>query len=141
MINKAILIGNLGKDPDIKSTNGGKKFARLSVATTKKWKRDGEWEERTQWHTVVVWNEYTAKYLESYAAKGSRVYVEGEIETRKYDKDGEDKYVTEIVVSGFGNEVKILDSKGDKKRGGDTYKPEDNEDFGGADDLDDEIPF
>jgi len=146
-LNKVQLIGNIGKDPDIQTTKSGKKFARFSVATSERWKNksSGEYDEKTTWHNVVVWSEPTANYLENNAAKGLKVYVEGHLETRKWEKDGVDRYSTEVIVNGYGEKVELLtyldkDSKGQQSSSKDKY-PSNNQDFGQGDDLDDEIPF
>lgn len=138
MINKAILVGNLGDAPEIKETNGGKTFAKFSVATSKRIKQGDEWTDVTQWHNCVCWREATAKYLRDYAKKGTRVYVEGEITHRSYEKDGVTKYATDIVVGGYDGEIKILSGGKSKDEVADSAAADD---FGGADDLDDEIPF
>jgi single-strand DNA-binding protein len=111
-INKAILVGNLGRDPEIRSTNSGNQVANLSLATTKKWKNDaGEAKEATEWHRVVVWGPL-AEVLAKYTEKGSQLYVEGEIRTRKWqDQSGQDRYSTEIVVSGPGSVIDIIKGK------------------------------
>ena len=108
-INKAIIVGNLGDAPKINQTNSGKTVANFTVATSKKFKQaDGSMGETTQWHRVVAWNKL-AEIVRDYCRKGSKVYVEGEIETRSYDKDGETKYVTEIIAQ----QLQLLDSKKD----------------------------
>ena len=104
-LNKVILIGNVGKEPEVRTTNGGSKVATLSLATTRKWKsQSGEPQEKTEWHRLVVWNRGKsglADVVERYVGKGSKLAVEGAIEYREYDKDGERKYITEINVSGL----------------------------------------
>ena len=92
------MVGNLGKDPEIKQTTNGNQFAKFSMATTEK-RKDGD---KTEWHNVVVWDEYATKFVGNYLKKGSQVYLEGKIETRTWDKDGEKRYATEIVVPKFG---------------------------------------
>lgn len=157
-INKAIIIGRLGRDPDIRQTRDGRAVASFSVATGKRWKdkETGEKKEVTHWHNVVVFNENLAKVVEQHARKGSRVYVEGEMQTRKWtDQQGVDRWVTEIVLSGFKGELQLLD----RAEGAGRPPPSDGEDdygtrkdpgsngTGGAQpqsrdrDLDDEIPF
>jgi single-strand DNA-binding protein len=147
-INKAILIGNLGKDPEIKTVND-KQMANLAVATSRKFRE----ETKTQWHNVVVWNENTAGYLAQYAKKGDKVYVEGFIETRKWqDRDGNDRYTTEIIVSPYEGKVSILSSRGDgggegqgggdyAKASGGTSRKQQPQQQAHDPDLDDEIPF
>lgn len=108
-INKAIIVGNLGDAPKVSQTNSGKTVANFTVATSKKFKQaDGSMGETTQWHRIVAWNKL-AEIVRDYCRKGSKVYVEGEIETRSYDKDGETKYVTEIIAQ----QLQLLDSKKD----------------------------
>ena len=103
-INKVILLGRLGKDPEIKTLRDGRQFASLRMATSKRIKED----ERTTWHSITVWSETTTQYLSSYACKGTQVYIEGEIETRTYEKDGQTHYATEIVVGQYGGNVQIV---------------------------------
>jgi single-strand DNA-binding protein len=113
-VNKAILIGHLGKDPEIRNTQAGKPVATFSMATSRTWrdKDSGERKEATQWHRVVVFNENLCKIVEQYLHKGSKVYVEGEICTRKWtDQGGVERYVTEIVLSGFGGQITMLDNR------------------------------
>lgn len=112
-LNKVQLIGNLGTDPEIRSTQNGKEIANLSVATTESWKdKQGNRQDKTEWHKVVVFSEGLVKVIKSYLKKGSKVYVEGALQTRKWqDKDGKDKYTTEIVLSGFNGTITMLDSK------------------------------
>jgi single-strand DNA-binding protein len=140
-VNKAILVGHLGKDPEIRATNNGDKIANLSVATSESWrdKASGERKEKTEWHKVVIFNEGLAKLAESYLRKGSKVYLEGALQTRKWtDKDGVEKYSTEIVLQKYRGELVLLDSKGDSDA---THSRADRpaETFNA--DLDDEIPF
>ena len=113
MINRVTLVGRVGSKPEIKITTTESKMARLSVATSEKFKnRKGELEEKTQWHRVVVFNSRFADTIEKYIDKGRLVYLEGQIETRSYDDQGTTKYVTEIVVPTFSGQFKMLDSKG-----------------------------
>ena len=140
-VNKAILVGHLGKDPEIRATNNGDKIANLSVATSESWrdKVSGERKDKTEWHKVVIFNEGLAKVAESYLRKGSKVYIEGALQTRKWtDKDGVEKYSTEIVLQKHRGELVLLDSKGDSDA---THSRADRpaETFNA--DLDDEIPF
>lgn len=112
-VNKAILIGNLGKDPEIRRTQDGRPIANLSIATSETWrdKSSGERKEKTEWHRVVVFSEGLCKVAEQYLKKGSKIYVEGSIQTRKWtDQSGVEKYSTEIVLNGFNAVLTILDS-------------------------------
>jgi len=143
-VNKVILVGNLGKDPEIRNTTDGKKIANLTVATSDSWKdkQSGERKDKTEWHRVVIYNNNLADVAEKYLHKGSKVYLEGQLQTRKWqDKSGQDKYSTEVVLQNFHGELTILDSKKDgENKGG-------NEDKSGWDapasapDFDDDIPF
>jgi single-strand DNA-binding protein len=112
MINTVILIGNLGRDPEVGETSGGQRFAKLALATSEAWtdKRSGERQERTEWHRVVVWGDGLAAMLGKYARKGGKVYVSGKLATRKWqDKQGQDRFTTEVVVQGPGAVVRLLD--------------------------------
>lgn len=123
-VNKVILVGNLGKDPEVKNLQGGKSVANFSIATSETWKdRDGERQEKTEWHNCQVWGENLIKVVDKYLSKGDKVYVEGKIQTRKWeDQDGKDRYSTEIVVY----ELKMLSTKGDGgSRGGDRDRDDD----------------
>lgn len=113
-INKVTLVGNLGRDPEIRHTNAGQKIVHLTVATSDTWKdKSGERQERTEWHRVVVFNTNLADFAEKYLHKGSKVYVEGALQTRKYtDSSGQEKYTTEIVLGAYRGELVVLDSKG-----------------------------
>src|SRR6202163_1801230 len=118
-VNKVILVGNLGKDPEIRRTQDGRPIANLSVATSENWrdKASGERKERTEWHRVVIYNENLAKVAEQYLRKGSKIYLEGQLQTRKYnDKDGAEKFSTEIVLTRFRGELVLLDRAGDGDR-------------------------
>jgi single-strand DNA-binding protein len=118
-LNRATIIGNLGRDPEIRTTERGLKVASFSVATSESWKdkTTGERQERTQWHTIVVWNEGLVGIIERNLSKGSKVYVAGQIETRKWtDKQGVERYTTEIVLRNFGAEIVLLDSNGGSGR-------------------------
>jgi single-strand DNA-binding protein len=111
-VNKVILVGNLGKDPEIRRTQDGRPIANLSVATSESWrdKQTGERKEKTEWHRVVVFSEPLCRVIEQYLKKGSKVYLEGALATRKWtDKDGVDKYSTEVVLQGFGSSLVMLD--------------------------------
>ena len=112
-VNKVILLGNLGRDPDIRSMQSGKKMASFSIATSKRWKdrTSQEQKESTSWHNIVVFNEGLVDVIEKYVKKGSKIYVEGELSTRKYqDKDGNDKYTTEVVLQGYNSTLTMLGS-------------------------------
>jgi single-strand DNA-binding protein len=159
-INKVILVGNLGKDPEIRHTQNGDKIANFSIATSESWKdkNSGERKERTEWHRIVVFNEHLADVVEKYLTKGSKVYVEGQLQTRKWqDQSGNDRYSTEIVLQRFRGELQMLDSRADSTGGGERRgtsggaRDQDNggggseaSGQGGSDfsrDLDDDIPF
>jgi len=136
-VNKAILVGNLGKDPEVRSTQDGGKIVNLTVATSEKWKgKDGSPVEKTEWHRVVIFNDRIADVAEKYLTKGAKVYIEGQLQTRKWtDKDGAEKYSTEIVIGKFRGELTMLGSKGDEAPR-ETAQPRQ-----AARALDDEIPF
>jgi single-strand DNA-binding protein len=155
-VNKVILVGNLGKDPEVRHTQDGKAIVNLSIATSESWrdKSSGERKERTEWHRVVIFNEALAKVAEQYLKKGSSVYLEGQLQTRKYtDKDGVEKYSTEVVLQNYRGELTMLGSR----QGGDSMAMAGGDEFGQATpldkpraaakpqafprDLDDEIPF
>ena len=114
-VNKVILVGNLGRDPEVRRLTSGEPVVNLSVATSESWrdKASGERKERTEWHRVVIFNENLAKVAEQYLRKGSKVYVEGQLQTRKYtDQAGVEKYSTEVVLQRFRGEMTLLDSRG-----------------------------
>ena len=114
-VNKVILIGNLGKDPEIRRTQDGRPVANLRVATTESWrdKTTGEKRERTEWHSVVIFSEGLCRIAEQYLKKGSKVYIEGALQTRKWQgQDGQDRYSTEVVLQGFNSVLTMLDSRG-----------------------------
>jgi single-strand DNA-binding protein len=152
-VNKVILIGNLGRDPEVRSTQDGAKIVQLSVATSDQWRdrASGERKERTEWHRVVIFNERLADVAEKYLRKGSKVYLEGQLQTRKWtDKDGQDRYTTEVVLGKFRGELTMLDGRGDgggagagDYGGGESTAPARSSvpAGGGRGDLDDEIPF
>ena len=157
-VNKVILVGNLGKDPEIRRTQDGRPIANLSVATSESWrdKATGERKEKTEWHRVVIFNEGLCKVAEQYLKKGAKVYLEGALQTRKWtDKDGVEKYSTEVVLQGFNSQLTMLDGRGG---GGDAFglcpaaaisaRPASAAAHasprwrgGGRSDMDDEIPF
>ena len=159
-VNKVILIGNLGKDPEIRRTQDGRPIANLSIATSETWrdKNTGERKEKTEWHRVVIFNEGLCKVVEQYLKKGSKVYIEGALQTRKWtDQSGVEKYSTEVVLQGFNSTLTMLDGRGGG--GGGSF----GDDAGGGDfgssspaprrvaaagaggrgnsDMDDDIPF
>lgn len=146
-VNKVILIGNLGADPEIRRTQDGKAIANLRIATSESWKdkSTGERKEKTEWHRVVVFNEGLCRIAEQYLKKGSKVYLEGQLQTRKWtDKDGVEKFSTEIVLQGFNCQLTMLDGAA----GNAGAKRANADDFGSAPaspraskDMDDEIPF
>ena len=114
MLNKVMLIGNVGQDPEVKQLTGGDSVATLSIATTERWKnKEGEKQEETQWHRCVAWRK-TAEIIEKYVKKGDRIYIEGKLVHRSYEKDGETKYITEIVI----RDMKMMGSKKDETSGG-----------------------
>jgi single-strand DNA-binding protein len=155
-VNKVILVGNLGRDPEVRSTQDGTKVANLSLATSETWRdrNTGERRERTEWHRVVIFNERLAEVAEKYLRKGSKIYVEGQLQTRKWtDQNGQDRYSTEVVLQRFRGELTMLDSRGGEG-GGDFGGSGRGQDYGGGSggssgsggsgggaDLDDEIPF
>ena len=155
-VNKVILVGNLGADPDVRAMQSGSKLANLSVATSESWKdrNTGERKEKTEWHRVVVFNEGIVKLCENYLRKGSKVYIEGQLETRKWqDQSGQDKYSTEIVLRPFRGELTMLDgrSSGDDNQQGysnNNFSQSNNNQAAPAsqvqtqvDTLEDDIPF
>jgi single-strand DNA-binding protein len=148
-VNKVILVGNLGRDPEIRTTQDGKEIATFSVATSDSWKdkNTGERKENTEWHRVVVFNDGLVGVIKNYVKKGSKVYLEGQLKTRKWtDKDGQEKYTTEVVLQGFNSSLTMLDAKGGRSEG-----MSDNGSSGynappasapkAAELMDDEIPF
>lgn len=146
-INKVIIIGNLGADPDVRSTQDGRKIVNLSVATSQSWtdKSTGERKERSEWHRVVIFNEGLAKVAENYLRKGSKVYLEGQLQTRKWqDQSGADRYSTEIVLQGFNGNLTMLDGKSEAQgsHGGNNQQQRSKPDVAPNFDGDgDSIPF
>jgi len=155
-VNKVILIGNLGRDPEVRRLNSGEPVVNLRIATSESWrdKQSGERKEKTEWHNVVIFNEQLAKVAEQYLKKGSTVYIEGQLQTRKWtDQSGAEKYTTEVVLQRYRGELTMLGGRGDG--GGRSYEDEGGGSFGGGgkkrvsdgpresfnQDLDDEIPF
>lgn len=138
-VNKVTLLGVLGADPEVRSTKNGGKVVNLRVATSEAWKdkQSGERKEKTEWHTVTVWNDNLAGIAERFLKKGSKVYIEGKLQTRKWqDKDGADRYSTEIVLQGYDGSIVLLDKK-DGSSG--SNQPQRSVTY--QDDLDDEVPF
>lgn len=157
-VNKVILIGNLGRDPEIRTFQNGGKVANLRIATSEQWKdrNTGERRERTEWHSVAIMSEGLVNVVERFLKKGSKVYVEGQLETRKWqDQSGQDRYTTEVVIRNFGGTLQMLDGRGEGGGGGrdsgggyDDYRGGGTSSGGGApasgggrSDYDDEIPF
>ena len=154
-VNKVILVGNVGADPEIRRTQDGRPIANLRIATSDTWrdKNTGERKEKTEWHRVVVFNEGLCKVIEQYVKKGAKLYIEGALQTRKWtDQSGVEKYSTEVVLQGFNSTLQMLDSRGGgagASSGGGDYGDDDygsSRSSGGgkanfAADLDDEIPF
>ena len=149
-VNKVILVGNLGADPEVRRTQDGRPIVNLRVATSDTWrdKATGERREKTEWHSVVIFNENLCRIAEQYLKKGSKVYLEGSLQTRKWeDQSGQERYTTEVVLRRFRGQLTMLDSRGG---GGESY-PQDMGSSGGmssgpmggppGNDLDDEIPF
>jgi single-strand DNA-binding protein len=159
-VNKVILVGNLGDDPEARSLNNGGEVVNLRVATSENWKdKDGNRQERTEWHRVVIFNENLGRVAKNYLRKGSKVYLEGQIQTRKWqDQSGADRYSTEIVLQRFRGELVLLDSRGEGGGGARGGGGDFADDFGGSSsggtrtqsrpqpaafdtDLDDDVPF
>ena len=159
-VNKVILVGNLGRDPEVRTFQNGGKVCNLRIATSERWKdrNTGEQREKTEWHSVAIFSEPLARVAEQYLKKGSKVYVEGQLETRKWqDQSGADRYTTEVVLRPYRGELTILDSRGEGGGGGGGYSDDYDGGYGGGsssgggggrggpapanNDLDDEIPF
>ncbi|UYZ08528.1 single-stranded DNA-binding protein [Agrobacterium salinitolerans] len=133
-VNKVILIGNVGADPEIRRTQDGRPIANLRIATSETWRdrNSGERREKTEWHTVVVFNEGLCKVVEQYVKKGAKLYIEGQLQTRKWqDQTGNDRYSTEIVLQGFNSTLTMLDGRGEGGGGGRSG----GGDFGGGNDY------
>lgn len=143
-VNKVIIVGNLGRDPEVRTFQNGGKVVNLRIATSETWKQDGERKERTQWHSVAIFSEPLARIAEQYLRKGSKVYIEGQLETRKWqDQSGQDRYTTEVTLRPYRGELTLLDGK---QEGGTQYREHDAGDgynAGGrpSRDIDDSIPF
>jgi single-strand DNA-binding protein len=156
-VNKVIIVGNLGRDPETRTFQNGGKVCNLRIATSENWKdrNTGERRERTEWHSVAIFSEPLARIAEQYLKKGSKVYIEGQLETRKWqDQSGADRYSTEVVLRPYRGELTLLDSRGDNQGGGGGGGYDDRDSYGGggggggggqpapaSQDLDDEIPF
>lgn len=155
-VNKVILIGNLGRDPEIRTFQNGGKVANLRIATSEQWKdrNSGERKERTEWHSVAIMSEGLVNVVERFLKKGSKVYIEGQLETRKWqDQSGQDRYTTEVVLRGFNGTLQMLDGRDGGASGGRDSSGYDDYDRGGSapssapsgsssrSDYDDEIPF
>ena len=157
-VNKVILVGNLGADPEARSLNNGGEVVNMRIATSESWKdKEGQRQERTEWHNVVIFNENLGRVAKSYLRKGSKVYIEGQIQTRKWtDQTGNDRYTTEIVLQRFRGELVLLDARGEGGGGGSFGNDEygSSEGFSGGTkpksrpqpaafdtDLDDDVPF
>ena len=157
-VNKVILVGNLGADPEIRRLNSGDPVVNLRIATSESWRdrNSGERRERTEWHRVVIFNEGLCKIAEQYLKKGSKVYLEGQLQTRKWqDQNGQDRYSTEVVLQGFNSTLTMLDGRGEGGGGSEYSRVSDQGGGGGyggggqsgggfgggSSDLDDEIPF
>ena len=161
-VNKVILVGNLGKDPKVSTLNSGDKVVSFTLATSESWKdkSTGERREKTEWHNVVVYNDNIGRVVEQYCKKGSKVYLEGQIQTRKYnDQSGAEKYITEIVLQRFRGELTLLDSRSGGGEGRESFGGEDRAPSfgrsspaerrpamaggggGGGEHFDDDIPF
>ena len=151
-VNKVILVGNLGADPEIRQTQDGRPIANLRIATSERWKdrNSGERRERTEWHRVVVFSEGLCRIIEQYVKKGSKLYLEGQLQTRKWqDQSGQDRYSTEVVLQGFNATMTILDSRQQDGGGGQKQPAQEDASQGNTQDnsvdyskeLDDDVPF
>ena len=135
--NKVILIGNLGRDPEVRAFQSGGRVCNLRIATSESWrdKASGERKDRTEWHQVSIYNENLIGVAERFLKKGSKVYIEGQLETRKYEKDGRDVYTTEVVLRPYRGELTLLDSRGSEAGGGG------GDDYGGGSDFGSSSPM
>jgi single-strand DNA-binding protein len=148
-LNKVLLIGRLGNDPEVKQMSNGKNVARLSIATSESWKdkNTGEKKEKTEWHRVIVFNEGLVNVIQKYLKKGSQVYIEGQLQTNKYtDASGQEKYSTQVVLQGYNSTLTMLSSSGSSKGedssfNQDTSSSLPSEKSSSSKDLDDEVPF
>lgn len=143
-VNKVILVGNLGKDPEARGMNNGGEVVSFNIATSETWKdRDGNRQEKTEWHSIVIYNEGLGKVAKEYLRKGSKVYIEGQLQTRKWtDQNGADRYTTEIVLQKFRGELVMLSSAtGGSQSGQQSSRPQTQSQGPSAADLDDDVPF
>lgn len=156
-VNKVILVGNVGKDPDVRSTQDGKKIVSFSLATSERWKdrNSGEQRERTEWHRIVIFNEHLARVAEDYVRKGTSIFIEGQLQTRKWtDPQGVEKYTTEVVLQNYRGELALLGARpggsqasnappdmDDHQNSGASPKAATPPPMAGSGDLDDDIPF
>ena len=145
-INKVILVGNLGKDPEIRSTQDGREIASFSIATSESWKdkSSGEKKEKTEWHRIAVFAPGLVGIIKNYVKKGTKLYIEGQLQTRKWtDSNGVEKYTTEIVLQNFNSTLQILDSKGSGGSSGGSYSKNQSDSSSdiSVEEIDDEIPF
>jgi single-strand DNA-binding protein len=141
-LNKVTLIGNLGRDPEIRTTNDGREIANFSIATSETWKdkMTGEKRDKTEWHRIVCFNEGLARVIKNYVKKGTKLYIEGQLQTRKWvDNDNQEKYTTEVVLQNFNSTLILLDSRGEAAPNQPSSQ-NNNPTFDNSD-LDDEIPF
>ena len=141
-LNKVTLIGNLGRDPEIRTTNDGKEIANFSIATSETWKdkMTGEKKDKTEWHRIVCFNEGLVRVIKNYVKKGTKLYIEGQLQTRKWvDNDNQEKYTTEVVLQNFNSTLILLDSRGEAALNQPSSQ-NNNPTFDNSD-LDDEIPF
>ncbi len=142
-VNRVTILGNLGRDPEVRTFQNGGKVCNLRIATseTRKDKTTGERKERIEWHSVAIFQEGLVRVAEQYLRKGSKVYIEGQLQTRKWqDQSGNDRYSTEIVLQGFGGTLVMLDGKSDGQSQGSSQQSQPSGGYGGAP-MDDEIPF
>ena len=141
-VNKVIIVGNLGRDPEVRTFQNGGKVCNLRIATSESWKQDGERRERTEWHSVAIFSEPLARIAEQYLRKGSKVYIEGQLETRKWqDQSGQDRYSTEVVLRPYRGELTLLDGPSGERQPQQNDMRNGNHQHMPARDIDDEIPF
>tara|TARA_B100000029_G_C17538164_1_gene945653 strand:- start:845 stop:1300 length:456 start_codon:yes stop_codon:yes gene_type:complete len=147
-VNKVILLGNVGKDPEIKATQNGSKLASFSIATSKRWKdkQTQEYKDKTEWHKVVIFGEGLVDIVEKYVKKGSKIYIEGEISTRKWsDQQGNDRYTTEVILQGYNSTLTLLDNRGSNNQSienkTDDNSLTENTETSNDSNIDDDIPF
>ena len=144
-LNKVILIGRLGADPEIKQMTNGKNVARISLATSDTWKdkNTGEKKEKTEWHRIVIFNEGLVNVVQQYLKKGAQIYIEGQLTTRKWkdEQSGQDKYSTEIILQGYNSTLKMLSNRATSDLSGQNLEQIKNDSSNTQNDLDDEIPF